>query len=134
MVFPIRITAPSEIAAFSTRLPLTRTPLVEPRSCTLTRGPQASSVTRISMCLRETPGSLTRRSASLPRPTTIPGAASGSRSPLTSRKAVARRTWVSLASGPAWLILAIAWLRTRNRPVVRSSATSRVTPTGPVKT
>ena len=47
---------------------------------------------------------------------------------------MARRTWVSLGSPPAMLELAIALLRTRKRPVVSSSLTSRVMLTGPVKT
>ena len=71
VVLPILIVAPSARVAFSTRLPLTRhavgraqvvhaDPRLLARSC--------GSSTRISMCRRETPGSLTRRSASLPRP------------------------------------------------------------------
>ena len=69
VVLPILIVAPSARAACSTRLPLTSMPLVEPRSSTVIRGapPRSwASSTRISMCLRETPGSSMRRSASLP--------------------------------------------------------------------
>ena len=59
--------------------------------------PLPSVRTSNSTCRRLTPGSLIRRSASVPRPTTRPGGCSGWRVPLTSRTARARRTWVWVA-------------------------------------
>ena len=89
-------------------------------------------LTSSSRWRRLTPGSLIRRSASVPRPTTRPGGRSGWRVPLTSRVARARR-----ACGVRWSLsvtLACAWLRIRKRPVVRSSADSKAMLTGPGKT
>ena len=63
------------------------------------------------------PGSLIRRSASVPRPTTSPGGCRGCWLPLTSMRARARRTWVWVAVPTT---LACASLRMRNRPVDRS--------------
>ena len=78
-------------------------------------------VTSNSTCLRLTPGSLMRTSASVPRPTTSPGGVSGCLVLLISSTAFARRTcvWVALLCTRAW-----ARLRIRNRPVTRSSAGS----------
>ena len=56
---------------------------------------------------------------------------SGCRTPLTSRKTFARPYMVSVA-----LVVTLAWaaLRTRNLPVVRSSAASNLMRTGPGNT
>ena len=80
------------------------------------------------MCRRLTPGSLTRMSASVPRPTTVTGGCSGCCWSPATTKARARWAWVWEALD---CTLARALLRIRNRPVVRSSAASNSIRIGP---
>ena len=130
-VDPISIRDPSCRTACRTFCPFTMIPLVEPRSTMSICRPVPAACTRIWAWAREMPGSLIRRSASVPRPMTRPGGRSGCRVPLTSSVACEDRVRVrwSLSVTLAW-----ALLRIRKRPVVRSSADSKAMEIGPVKT
>ena len=84
--------------------------------------------------LREIPGSLIRRSASLPRPITRPGGRSGCRVPLTSSTSLARRMVVSPAGPLRSVIPATASEVTVKRPVGRPVSNSKLILIGPLKT
>ena len=73
VVLPARRTVPSVKLASVIRWPLTRIPLVLPRSWTLARVPCGVCVMRTSRWRRDTPGSSMRKLASVPRPMMKPG-------------------------------------------------------------
>ena len=79
-VRPLVRVLPSRSVAAGTWWPSTYRPFVEPRSVAMT----PSGVTRISRWRRETPGSSTTMSASLPRPLTVTGPVSRYRWPSIS--------------------------------------------------
>ena len=137
VVLPILMVAPSASAACSTRLPLTRTPLVEPRSCTVIRGGAAEVLGLLDPDLDV----LARDARVVDAQVGVVAAAdhdAGGRQrevlavELEGRGGAAYLRVGGVAGGQAGLETAL--LRTRKRPVVRSSLASSSMLTGPVKT
>ena len=137
VVLPIRIVAPSASVAFSTRLPLTNIPFVEPRSCTRDAWFPVDVLGLVDAdldVLSGDAGVIDPQVGVVATPDHDAGRRQGQVLPVELRVAVARRTWVSEGSPPARLAFETALLRTRKRPVVRSSVGSSTMLTGPVNT
>lgn len=114
-------------------LPVDLDPVARARSWIRYWRPYWVSVTWISACWREMPGSLIRRSARSPRPITIPGGTSGWRIPFTSSTSSAVRIAVEL-SRCGERLSATASERTRKCPVCKLLSSSNCSRIGPLKT
>lgn len=100
----------------------------------MSNSPSAFSDTLMRACLRDTPGSLMRRSASVPRPMVNPGGISGWRTPFTSSTSGARRIIVDDAAPPFSATVATEALVTSKRPVGSESSSTYSMWMGPSKT
>src|SRR5690606_33160231 len=148
VVRPIVTREPSTSVTRRIGCPFTNEPLVDPRSTRATSGPS----TRISAWCRATPGSTSRRSQSVPRPSNVPGvmisyvrcvASDPSTADVTGSRGLPAKTPPRAPCGTSltgWRISPPSTVEPlitpdliRNMPVARSPAFSNRTRTGPTK-